>query len=255
MTIGHEVIGHGPTRVIVLHGWFGDHHAWAPAYPYLDREKFSYAFMDYRGYGASRAISGEYTMAEISADALALADELGWQRFGVVGHSMGGMAAQRLGIDAGERAQALVCVTPVPASGVPLPPDVDKMFASVVGDDAAGRMVIGGSLGPDAKPEMVEQILQHARKTTTAESFGKYYTAFSKTNFSSEAADLKTPMLVLIGAKDGGVSEEFVRNTFPALYPHAQLEVLPDAGHYPMIEMPRYLINRIQDFLSGRATV
>ena len=23
--IGHEVIGTGPSKVIVLHGWFGDH--------------------------------------------------------------------------------------------------------------------------------------------------------------------------------------------------------------------------------------
>lgn len=255
MAIGHEIIGRGPTRVIVLHGWFGDHAAWAPAYPFLDREKFTYAFMDYRGYGASRATAGLYTMAEISGDAIALADHLGWPRFNVVGHSMGGMAAQRLGVDAGERVQALVCVTPVPASGVPLPPEVDRMFASVVSDDAAGRMVIGGSLGPGARPELIEQILQHARKTTTAESFGKYYTAFSKSNFSEAAANLKTPMLVLIGAKDGGVSEEFVRATFPVLYPHAELEVLPDAGHYPMIETPAYLVSRIQDFLSGRASV
>jgi hypothetical protein len=36
---------------------------------------------------------------------------------------------------------------------------------------------------------------------------------------------------VLIGEHDGGVTPEFVRASFPPLYPHAQLEVIPNAGH------------------------
>src|ERR1700694_2447519 len=95
MAIGHEVIGEGARKVLVLHGWFGDHTVWSPTYPFLDRTGFSYAFLDYRGYGSSRSAKGEHTMKEISADALALADHLGWQSFSVVGHSMGGMAGSR----------------------------------------------------------------------------------------------------------------------------------------------------------------
>ncbi|MDP3085608.1 MAG: alpha/beta fold hydrolase, partial [Rubrivivax sp.] len=93
MTTRHHSIGHGAHKVLVLHGWFGDHGVWAPTFALLDGERFEYVFMDYRGYGASRTVPGAYTMDEIAADALALADQLGWQRFSVVGHSMGGMAA------------------------------------------------------------------------------------------------------------------------------------------------------------------
>jgi pimeloyl-ACP methyl ester carboxylesterase len=93
--IGHELIGRGPTRVVVLHGWLGDHAIWAPTYPFLDRDAFTYAFVDYRGYGASRALAGAHTMQEIAADAIALADHLGWRDFAAVGHSMGGMASRR----------------------------------------------------------------------------------------------------------------------------------------------------------------
>ena len=45
--------------------------------------------MDLRGYGGRKEVAGEFTMDEAAADAIALADELGWDRFSVVGHSMG----------------------------------------------------------------------------------------------------------------------------------------------------------------------
>lgn len=131
-------------------------------------------------------------------------------------------------------------------------PSTDGVVATITLNrpKAGNRLTIAMA----AAMALAEEIQRHARKTATADSFGKYYTAFSKTDFSSLAKNMKTPMLVLIGAKDGRVSEEFVRATFPPLYPHAELEVLPDAGHSPMIENPGRLMSRIQDYLAGRAS-
>ena len=110
MTIGHTIFGSGKQGVIVLHGWFGDYSVFEPMLPYLDTETFTYAFVDFRGYGQSRNQAGAHTMAEISADAVALADHLGWKRFHVVGHSMGGTTARYV---AGVRPDLVASVTSI----------------------------------------------------------------------------------------------------------------------------------------------
>ncbi len=250
--IAYERIGSGPSCVFVLHGWFGDHGVWKPVYPMLDTERFSYVFVDYRGYGASRNIAGEHSMAEISTDVRELAGHLGWTRYAVVGHSMGGMAAQRVAIDAPGAVSAVVGVTPVPASGVPLPPEVLAIFEAAATDNGAAAGVIEGSLGNRLTPALSAMILKHTHSTVAPEVFSDYLRAFTGTDFSAECTGYKGPMLVLIGQHDQGVSDEFVRATFPVLYPQAALQVLPNAGHYPMIETPAHLVTVVEGFLEDK---
>lgn len=252
MTLECERVGNGPHKVAVLHGWFGDHGIWKPTYELLDTERFTYAFVDYRGYGASRALPGPYTMAQISIDVRELTQSLGWDRYSVVGHSMGGMAAQRVAIDAGAQVRAVVGVTPVPASGVPLPAEAMALFESAARDDKGAAMVVEGSLGQRLTPALTRLILRLKRETVDPQVFSQYLVAFTRTNFSAEAGKLQCPIQVLVGEHDGGVSEEFVRATFPKLYPQVVLEILPNAGHYPMVETPAHLVTVMEKFLGAQ---
>jgi pimeloyl-ACP methyl ester carboxylesterase len=80
--IGHTY-GNGPIRVLVLPGWLGDWSVFEPMLPGLDGERFTFAFLDVRGYGVAKAMPGPFDMETIAADALAQADQLGWERFSV----------------------------------------------------------------------------------------------------------------------------------------------------------------------------
>jgi pimeloyl-ACP methyl ester carboxylesterase len=71
----------------------------------------------------------------VAADTIALADQLGWREFHVVGHSMGGKAAQKVAMDAGTRVQSIVAVTPVPASVLPFDDAALGFFAAACEQD------------------------------------------------------------------------------------------------------------------------
>src|SRR5258708_3355614 len=140
--VWHKTIGNGPIKVLVLHGWFWDHRVFTPIFDSLDTVSYTYAFPDIRGYGHSRDVSGNFSIGEVAADAIALADRLGWRKFHVVGHSMGGKAAQKVAMDAPARVKSVAAVPPVPASALPFDDAVFSFFSPSRVQDTAPLALI-----------------------------------------------------------------------------------------------------------------
>jgi pimeloyl-ACP methyl ester carboxylesterase len=248
--VWYKTIGQGPIKVIVIHGWFWDHNVYAPVWPAIDHDRFTYAVFDFRGYGESRQRTGAYSIAEIAADATAVADKLGWSNFHVVGHSMGGKAAQKLGIDLHSRVLSVVAVTPVPANALPFDHATYDFFLSAAENDPAALAIMRQSVGEQLPEAWLRFLLARSRATSEKVAFSAYAKSFIKDDFASSAAQLSGPMLVLYGENDNGVSEAMVKSVYPLLYPHAEIEVLRGCGHYPMQEIPLAFAGRVERFVS-----
>lgn len=68
---------------------------------------------DNRGIGASSPLSGPLHVADMVGDALAIMDALGWKSAHVVGHSLGGVVAQQIALDAPNRVRSLALLCTV----------------------------------------------------------------------------------------------------------------------------------------------
>lgn len=242
-------VGGGPRRVVALHGWFGNAHGWGALPDLIDPERFSYVFLDCRGYGERRDVTGEYTIAEISRDALALADELGWQRFSVVGHSMGGSAAQRVLADAPDRVERLVGISPVPAGGVPFDDQGWALFSGAADDPGNRRTIIDLTTGNRLSRRWLDGMVEESVRGSTVEAFRAYLPAWARTDFAAEIAGNPVPALAVVGEHDPALGEAAMQGSWLSHYPNARLEVLANAGHYAMYETPVRLATVLEQFL------
>lgn len=245
--------GTGDHRVIALHGWFGSGSAWGALLPHLDGTKFSYVFPDYRGYGPRKSEAGEHTIAEAAADALALADELGWARFSVVGHSMGGKVMQRMLADAPDRIRALVGVSPVPAAAVPFDEQGWQLFSGAAAEPGNRRAIIDLTTGNRLTGVWLDAMTKHSVDNSDEKAFADYLIAWAKTDFHTEIVGNGIPIKVVAGEHDPALGEPVMRGTFAEWYPNCQVEVFANAGHYAMDETPVALAGSIEDFLAAQA--
>lgn len=247
-------VGNGPHPVLVLHGWFGDSRSFEQIEPWLSREAFSYVFMDYRGYGGMLETRGTYTMDEIASDALALADALGFRTFSLIGHSMGGMAIERVATFAPDRVRALVAVAPVPCGGIPYDTATRRFL-----EDAAVRLdnrrtIIDRSTGGRLPSSWIGWKTAYSASHSSAEAFAAYFHAWADTDFSDKIRGQHS-VKVLVGEHDPTFSAGLMAKTFLRRYPLATVEVLKNAGHYPMNETPLALASAIESFLLDTSTV
>lgn len=250
MPNSHHLIGAGPRKVLVLHGWFGSAGSWSPWLPSLDGHRFQYCFMDYRGYGGEIATEGDYSLQEIAADALALADALGWASFDLVGHSMGGAAIQRVLCEAPGRIRRMVAITPVPASGVPFDEAGLQLFASAAHSSSARATILDMSTGNRLSRHWIETMVRDSLVHSKAEAFARYFTAWSRADFAKRITGSTVPVKVIVGGHDPGLNADFMRATFLQHYPNAVLEVMANAGHYPMYETPLALAASVEEHLA-----
>ena len=233
--IGYKMIGSGNKHVLVLHNWVGDSTSYEPMLPYLDIENFTYLFVDLRGYGRSKELSGTYTVEEASGDAIKVINSLSWDQFHVIGHSMSGMIAQKIAIDHSSRVKSLVGITPVPACGSPGPKELMHFLEqAALSNDENAMNCVNLLTSHRYSPVFAKTMISNWRSCSTSAARVGYLHMFSQTDFSSAANGLKTPMLILFGEYDMEGSEALMRNTFLKWYPHAQLACCQCAGHYPM---------------------
>jgi pimeloyl-ACP methyl ester carboxylesterase len=248
--IPHDVQGSGPERALMLHHWLADRSSFDGMRAHLNGDAYSYAYLDCRGYGEAMDADGDFTMEEVAGDALAVADDLGWETFSVIGHSMGGMAAQLMLLNAPSRVRSIIGVSPVPASGLPLEGETWELFAGAKENPGNRKAIINNTTGERHDDAWLEAMVNRSLERSSAPAFRAYLDSWSRTDFHELVQGNPARVFLIAGANDPAMGAEALRGTWLRWYPNAELEVLEDAGHFAPEEAPDALAAAVERALA-----
>jgi 3-oxoadipate enol-lactonase len=254
--LGHDRVGSGAAPILVLNDWMCDTSTWDGARPYLDRERFSWVFVDLRGYGRSRGRSGAFTAIEAASDVIALADAFGWRRFSVVGHSMSSLVALHLAQHHPDRVERAVLLTPPPPAGFGAPDSViESARALARSDDATRAEALRQRFGSRLSKGWA--IHKAARWSATAdpEAAAGYVAMFMRDGVPDPTARVAVSVLAITGAHDvPPMQRDAVLRNLSPMCDDLEVTALADSGHYPMQEVPPLTVALVERFLAAETS-
>lgn len=251
--IGYELVGSGKSGVVVLNDWMCDTSTWDGARAFLDQERFTWAFSDLRGYGRSRGRPGSHDVKEAATDVLEVADELGWARFSVVGHSMSALVALHLGQQRPDRIERAVLLTPPPPTSFGADDaTLDSMRAVALGDDARRRHAMKVMWGDRLSDGWIRFKAERWRVCSDTEAVAGYVRMFARDGLPDPRATVGVPVLAVTGEHDAEVMRhDAVTRLLQPLCERLVVTPIAESGHYPMQETPPLLVTIATRFLSA----
>jgi 3-oxoadipate enol-lactonase/4-carboxymuconolactone decarboxylase len=234
--------------VIFSHSLGLDHGMWdeqaAALLPYCRVLRY-----DTRGHGVSSAAAGDYTIAALAGDVLALADALGIREFAFCGLSLGGMIGQWLGANAPGRLTKLVLANTSARLSDPSAMETRRQMVVSGGMKAIESLVMGRFFAPavlSANPPAVAS----ARRTLLASNPDGYASCCAAIRDMDQRALLPriaVPTLVISGDLDVGMPWDDHGSQLVDAIPGATALRLP-AAHISNLERPRSFTRALLDF-------
>jgi 3-oxoadipate enol-lactonase len=256
-------VGAGARPLLLLHGFTGAKEDFTEWLDPLAADGWHAVAPDQRGHGTSSkpGDEGAYSLEILAGDALHLADALGWDTFTLLGHSMGGMVAQQVALEAPGRLSGLVLMDTDhgPISGID--PELVQRAVSIVrtkGVDALADIL--GQRQSALETPAHRRLL--AERPGYAEFGDRKLRAAAPALYAAMASRLVDtpdrldslgslppglPVLVIVGEQDGpfiGPSERMAD-----AISGATLAVITDAGHSPQFENPSGWWSALSNFL------
>lgn len=231
----YEMQGDGEP-LLCVHGLACDTLAWIPQLQAFSSEYRTVIF-DNRDVGQSSLSEGDYEIADMARDALALADELEIDTFHLVGISMGGAIAQEIALQAPDRVRTLTLAVTFPA-GSTYARRLGEVWGRRVSQISHEQhvdelMLLNHSEAFFEHPDMVEFIrtaMVNNPHCQPPEAFARQIAACGRHDTRDRLGSLTMPTHVIGGEHDILVPVWKSRE-IAELIPGAKLTVLPNAPH------------------------
>jgi pimeloyl-ACP methyl ester carboxylesterase len=243
--------------VVLLHGVGGGRESWGDVIAGTGRAiagaGFTAIAVDLPGYGDSPSIE-PYDMAGLAGAVRALVDSLGPERVAIVGHSMGGMAAQELMARSPSRIAALALIGTSAAFGRRDGAWQREFLSQRLAPLDAGKGM--ATLAPGLIKGMASRRAPHDAVARAAllmsavpeATYRRALAAIAGFDRREALADLRVPVLCLVGADDRNAPPSVMRQMASSIV-GAEYRELPHVGHLAHMEAPQAVNAALVDFL------
>ncbi len=256
----------GAPRVLALHGWLDNAASFVPLAPYLD--DVDLVAIDLPGHGRSAHLQpgADYSFAYALHSVLNAADALGWDRFALLGHSMGAGIASLVAAGCPQRIERGVFIEALGALAEVPERTVERMREAV----AATRALPGKKLRvfPDVAPAIQARMKANAlsepvarllvERGVTAVDGGYVWssdprltlptmTRMTEPQIRNLVAGIECPAKAIFADPAQPYLPDALRRERVALMPHGELVVL-SGGHHLHMEQPQDVAAAIGDF-------
>lgn len=263
-----KVVGHG-YPLLLMHGGPGLDHTTLDALEPL-AHRFTLVFYDHRGNGRSTGAAATMTFDNLVADAEALREMLGFERWAVLGHSFGGHVALEYALRHPERVSHLILMDTFGDARRTREsaPAILARRGYGAGAVEAARRFFGGELRPKEMLPLVRKFLRayfyrirlrdapHAvvaafrmKMRPEALVFG-FGTLLRNWSVMDRLGEITMPTLVLAGREDFLYPPEH-QAILADRIPGARLEIVEHAGHNPQDEQPLETLRILREFLGA----
>lgn len=252
----HYVQEGGGDDVLLLCGLGDDWTAWgAQVGPFAEGHRVT--VVDNRGVGRSSLPDGEFAVADMAADAIALCDALGITRAHVAGFSMGGAIAQELALARPDLVCSLVIVGSWAHSDALFRNFIESSiyFAGLADDEERFLRYFLGStyshgVWEDGRIDAFARAFLDHPHPQSLEAFQRTARAILAHDTRERLPAIAAPTLVVYGEEDIICPPRHSRE-IAGLVPGARLVGVPDQAHQPFQEGPEAFNELVLGFWAG----
>lgn len=254
--LAHRVDGpEAAPPLVLLHAIATSAELWAPQVAAWSTQ-FRLVRIDLPGHGASAAPAGpqDEGLQACAVQVRRVLDQLGIERAGIVGLSLGGMVAQAFALAFPERTAALVLAHTVART----PPAVRELWSRRLAqfDDEGLDAQVGPTLErwftrdfAERSPLTLEWVARQIRGTMPA-GYAAAIRAIQDLDHTDRLGEIRVPTLVVAGREDTAVPPAAGAELAAAI-PGARFLVLEDAAHLGNVQQPVAFTESVGAFLVG----
>jgi pimeloyl-ACP methyl ester carboxylesterase len=247
----YEVVGDGPSTLVLVHEMGGTLDSWDHVLPALSATRRVLRF-DTRGAGQSEKLSATPSMALMADDIAALLDATGiGGKVAIAGCAVGGGIAMTFALRHAARTAALVAMGP--ATGV-APERRAATLARAEDTERRGMAAVVEESFAASYPPEVRHDAEHFREfrarwiANDPRSYGCIYRMLVETDLAPEYGKIGCPTLLLAGIHDRLRPPALVEPIAQAI-PGARFQAL-DSGHFMAVQTPALVAAAIDGFLA-----